>query len=254
MRTTEEAYEKRFRRLLSLVTTRHLDRGVRQLVARAERLAAQRGLPLARALEQVYGSVYERVLRILKQRGLAGAPFAEWRDLTAQLDQVAFLCDAGLGGLARWLWAAGYPASWKSNYRDSDLVREAWARGLILLTTDSHLMRRGLVQRGAVRALWIPPSLTKQEQLLYVLRELGLPVRSPRCMRCGGPLRAVDKVAVRERIPPRTYQWLNEYYECSTCGQLFWEGTHWERIHEALAAIAQAAQGQPTSMGETAGP
>ena len=53
-------------------------------------------------------------------------------------------------------------------------------------------------------------------------------------MKCGGTLEAVDKEAMRERIPPRTYRWLDEYFLCQTCGKLFWRGTHWQRIRQRL--------------------
>jgi uncharacterized protein with PIN domain len=55
-------------------------------------------------------------------------------------------------------------------------------------------------------------------------------------MACGGRLTSVEKTAVRERIPPRTYPWRDEYYVCQRCDRLFWKGTHWRRIEAALGA------------------
>jgi uncharacterized protein with PIN domain len=53
-------------------------------------------------------------------------------------------------------------------------------------------------------------------------------------MACGGALQAVEKASVAARIPPRTARWKDDYFVCGRCGQLFWEGTHWERIRERL--------------------
>ncbi len=53
-------------------------------------------------------------------------------------------------------------------------------------------------------------------------------------MSCGGELRAQDKESLRDRVPPRTYRWLDEYFECRDCGKLFWHGTHWEKIQRQL--------------------
>jgi uncharacterized protein with PIN domain len=53
-------------------------------------------------------------------------------------------------------------------------------------------------------------------------------------MACGGALEAVAKDTVRERIPPRTAAWKDEYFLCAACGRLFWKGTHWERIERRL--------------------
>jgi uncharacterized protein with PIN domain len=69
-----------------------------------------------------------------------------------------------------------------------------------------------------------------------VLRDLGLELRPPRCMACGGRLEPVEKAAVVERIPPRTARWKDTYFVCGGCGRLLWEGTHWERIVGRLRA------------------
>jgi hypothetical protein len=36
-----------------------------------------------------------------------------------------FFCDAGLGGLARWLRGAGYDAQWNPDLDDAAAIREA---------------------------------------------------------------------------------------------------------------------------------
>jgi hypothetical protein len=56
-------------------------------------------------------------------------------------------------------------------------------------------------------------------------------------MSCGGELRHVSKDALRERIPPRTYRWLDEFFACRRCDKLFWQGTHWQRILVTLTAL-----------------
>ena len=55
-------------------------------------------------------------------------------------------------------------------------------------------------------------------------------------MACGGLLRATTKQSVRDRIPPRTALWLDDYFVCAECDQLFWKGTHWQRIRARLRA------------------
>jgi len=60
-------------------------------------------------------------------------------------------------------------------------------------------------------------------------------------MNCGGTLARGSKEALRDRIPPRTFRWLDEYFVCTSCGKLFWHGTHWEKIrHELVLARASA--------------
>ena len=150
---------------------------------------------------------------------------------------IVFLCDAGLGGLARWLRAACYMARWVSDIDDAELLKQAQSLGAILVTADSGLMERRLLRDGQIPAIWVPASMKIFEQLEMVLGELHLPVKQPRCMKCGGELHEVDKHKVAERIPPRTYRWLDHYFVCWDCGQLFWHGTHWFRIEAELQRL-----------------
>jgi uncharacterized protein with PIN domain len=150
-----------------------------------------------------------------------------------------FACDGSLGALARWLRAAGYEAASHPGVGGEQLARAARDAETVLLTSDRRVFERRDVREGTVRALHVPCSLARDAQLAHVLRALGLGLRPPRCMGCGGPLVTIDKEAVRPRIPPRTAAWQDEYFLCRGCGQLFWRGTHWERIRTRLSAAAE---------------
>jgi uncharacterized protein with PIN domain len=145
-----------------------------------------------------------------------------------------FACDAMLGGLARWLRAAGYDASWQEGIADWDLIRQARREGSVLLSSDTGIFRIGVVRDGEVPALFVPHGLGKREQLAFVLKHFGLRPLPPRCMACGGALRDVAPEAARPRVPPRTFGWVRQFSECERCGRLFWPGSHWPRIADAL--------------------
>jgi hypothetical protein len=146
-----------------------------------------------------------------------------------------FLCDPSLGGLARWLRAAGFEAEVAAGVAGHRLPDEALRLGRVLLTTEAEALDRRIVVDGSLRVVWLPSTLTTSEQLRMVALDLGLVPREPRCMRCGGALVPVAKDAVRSRIPPRTALWKDEYFVCASCDGLFWQGTHWERITRTLA-------------------
>jgi hypothetical protein len=164
-----------------------------------------------------------------------------------------FHCDAGLGGLCRWLRGIGYRAQWWPGIDDGELVDKVFGSTAILLSTDRGLLDRGLIRWGAVPALLVPHDLKKREQFAFAVASLNLPGKEPRCMSCGGELRPVEKEAVRERIPPRTYPWRDEYYVCVGCGKLFWKGTHWEKIEAVLREAGVDGRGRQagTSIGGT---
>jgi uncharacterized protein len=148
-----------------------------------------------------------------------------------------FVCDAGLGGLARWLRGAGYESHWNPALDDAAVIREAQQRSATLITTDSLMIERGVLRDGIVPTVFVPSTLTCEQQLEIVFRELGLSVRDSRCMNCGGELRRVEKSAVADRIPPRTARWIDEYFVCANCDHLFWRGTHWQRIRKQLETL-----------------
>jgi uncharacterized protein with PIN domain len=156
-----------------------------------------------------------------------------------------FACDAMLGGLARWLRGAGYDASWKLDIADWDLIRLARREDRFLLTCDTGIFRIGIVRDGDVPGLLIPQGLSKIDQLALVMHKLNLEIRPPRCMACGGELVEVAKEAVRSRVPARSYQWLDDFYECSRCARVFWQGTHW---HHVLAVLRQTKSSAESSV------
>lgn len=230
----QKAYENRFRALLGQLKARRLEQGVQWLARRAAALGRASEPADPRALADVCEHTRQQVQAWRSRRGRAGpAPVARSQDGAPP----TFLCDAGLGGLARWLRAAGYEAHWRADWEDDLLLQEARRLGAVLLTTDSLLLERRLLRERVIPSLWIAPARGARDQLATVLRELGLSRREPRCMKCGGPLTATSKEAVLDRIPPRTRRWLDTYFVCARCGQLFWWGTHWQRIEAALATL-----------------
>ena len=149
-----------------------------------------------------------------------------------------FACDAMLGGLARWLRAAGYDAFWRQGIDDHELIRLSRDDGRTLLSCDTKLFDYRLIRDELLPALFVPLRLSPQEQLAYVLQKRNLPLVQPRCMACGGSLVEVPKDEVRDRVPTRTFAWLDRFWECDRCRRIFWHGTHWQRITQQLRSAA----------------
>jgi uncharacterized protein with PIN domain len=210
----EAGFRHRFAALLGRGDAAEVER----LIDEGRERAAGGGGDVVRALLEVHEELRARFAR--------GAAHGN--------DTPRFLCDASLGGLARWLRAAGYEAGLAPEVPPKRLPDEALRRGAALLTTDAEALDRRIVADGSLRVVWLPTSLLVEEKLVLVLRDLGLPLREPRCMACGGALEARAKESVFARIPPRTARWKDEYFVCAGCGALCWKGTHWERIAARL--------------------
>jgi uncharacterized protein with PIN domain len=221
MSRIRKAYEAQFRNLLRKAGARQEERGLAWLLNRAGVVASGSNCPLSVALTRVYDETSRKILRFRRGHVLV---------------QRRFYCDSGLGGLARWLRAAGFQAFWKSRIEDDDLIQEARQLDATILTTDSMMMERRLLRDGVIPAFWLPPTLPLYRQVELVFHEFGLVLGPSRCMSCGGELRKEPKESLADRIPPRTYRWLDDYFVCGDCGRLFWHGSHWQRIRRQLLA------------------
>ncbi len=152
-----------------------------------------------------------------------------------------------LGGLARWLRAAGYRAEFDVHIADGELVRRAVEEGLCLLTSDSGVMERYAVSRGLARTVFVPIGLTPIGQLGHVMRALDLPLREPRCMLCGGRLRDVPLDEVREHVPTKVRRVCSRFFRCEGCRKVYWRGRHWEDIRRRLGRAERANGEHPPS-------
>jgi uncharacterized protein with PIN domain len=236
----ETGFRHRFRTLLARVQPRRLEFGVELLMGRARERSLREGVTPLAALTRLYEETRVKVeKRVALMERCTVAPAVPAAGEGSDNKALRFACDAHLGALARWLRALGYEASWTEGIPDAQLVAEAQASGAVLITGDAGILDRRPVRTQAVRAIWVPSPLDPAEQLVMVVRDLGLERRTPRCMPCGGELRPVAKSDVADRIPPRTKAWKDEYFVCAACGRLFWKGTHWERIAARLQGIGQ---------------
>jgi uncharacterized protein with PIN domain len=252
-----QVYDPMFRSLLWRVRAPRLQENVDRYHHRASERIAQ-SEPADRVYAEIYEQARSRVIRQLlrawsARQDRAGRPAADHRGRQVESTLQScippavaaaaaprgpdFHCDSGLGGLARWLRAAGYDARFWPGIDDDDLLQRACGDSAILLTTDRPLMQRGIVRWGAVAAMLVPLPGGKQHQFRYVADKLHLPRRPARCMGCGGELRRVPKESVRDRIPPRTYPFCDDYWLCSQCDRLLWTGTHWGRIEAILGRM-----------------
>lgn len=165
---------------------------------------------------------------------LGGPLAALMAALTDDTTEPAFQCDCMLGGLSRWLRAAGYDARWKYHADDRELVREARAHRRILATGDSQIMERRLIRLGRIKAIYIPHGLSRLEMLQFTAEKLALRRMEARCMSCGGRLESIPKEYLEGIAPPKAYARCDHFYVCGRCSKLLWNGTHWKRITEEL--------------------
>ena len=139
----------------------------------------------------------------------------------------AFVLDANLGRLARYLRLLGFNCLYKNDFDDKTVARIADQQQRIVLTRDRALLQHKIITRGYfVRA--VRPRLQVKEVLArFDLYRLVIPFN--RCIRCNGDLQAVDKSLIEERLEPKTRKYFDTFRVCTTCGQIYWQGSHHAR-------------------------
>ena len=146
-----------------------------------------------------------------------------------------FLCDRHLGKLARLLRTLGFDTLWNNSWSEPEMARRGVNEQRVVLSgSRSLLKRKDLILAQLIRSS--EPDAQVGEVLLRWLVADQAQLFG-RCSLCNGTLRSVAKTEVAERIPPRTALWLDEYYLCRGCDQLFWNGTHVSALTARLQRI-----------------
>ncbi len=145
-----------------------------------------------------------------------------------------FVADAMLGRLARWLRILGYDAEYFPG-DDDELIRRAERNGRILLTRDTHLLRRrGLPPHLFIESDWV------MEQVGQVVSALHLnPALPPthRCSCCNVVLEPRDKADVAGLVPEFVWTHHEEFRACPRCQRIYWAGTHRRHMEEAIRRL-----------------
>jgi uncharacterized protein with PIN domain len=109
----------------------------------------------------------------------------------------------------------------------------------IILTRDTHILKRRLIISGKVRAILIKTG-NIEEQIQQVIDDLDLRKRSrpfTLCLEDNQPLIPRSKDEVQGRVPPYVWKTQSEYAECPLCHRIYWKGTHWEAMCQRITRI-----------------
>lgn len=150
---------------------------------------------------------------------------------------VRFIADAHLGQLARQLRMLGFDVVFRNSYSDAEVARISREQGRVVLTRDRDLLIRKDVALGCY-----VHAIDGDEQLCEVMRRYRLaPHVHPfcRCLECNGLLHAVDKQAVEDRVPASSLMHYEKFFQCDSCGHVYWEGSHVERMRRRIAELLQ---------------
>jgi len=142
-----------------------------------------------------------------------------------------------LGKLSRWLRMIGYDTVYANNSSDQELLSLAKRNSLTLLTSDEELYRIAIakgLESFLIEGRNEPERLANLAQRFNL--NLRIKVEVSRCPVCNGPLKQVQRNAVKGRVPPATFKLYRTFWLCNNpeCAKVYWQGSHWKRIEQTL--------------------
>lgn len=155
--------------------------------------------------------------------------------VTDEAMEPRFVLDGHLGRLASRLRMLGLDCLYENAYEDDELVRISVEERRILLTRDRLLLMHKVITQG-----YLLRSLNTIEQLHEVVqryRLTGWVKPFQRCLRCNHPLKRVRKETILERLEPLTKKYFDEFKLCPACNQVYWKGSHYERMLQLIEKV-----------------
>lgn len=140
------------------------------------------------------------------------------------LRQTRFVLDCHLGRLARYLRQFGFDTLYRNDYTDEELAQTSAEQNRTLLTRDRSLLKRSVITHG-----YFVREFDPRRQLDEVINRFDLKkqiIPFGRCTRCNGLVEAVEKQAIEDQLEPKTRQYFDTFWHCTSCGQIYWEGSH----------------------------
>ena len=143
-----------------------------------------------------------------------------------------FIADVHLGKLANTLRLLGFDTSFDSDWDDDEIIERSNSEQRMILTRDLGLLKNGASCYG----YWIRSTdPDKQITELFNRFELSSSVAPfTRCMKCNGLLTKVEKETVQEKVPPKVQEWHSDYWQCTNCKQVYWQGSHFKDLQQKV--------------------
>lgn len=152
----------------------------------------------------------------------------------------SFLLDNHLGRLAVYLRMLGFDARYLREAEDAELAQLAQESNRVLLTRDRRLLMRKEVAQGYCLRSKDPVIQASEVLHRYDLAEAIDPFH--RCLRCNAILQPVKKETVLHRLEPLTKKYFEEFRLCPDCDQVYWQGSHFNRMRSLIETIRDQAQ------------
>jgi uncharacterized protein with PIN domain len=151
------------------------------------------------------------------------------------LQYYRFVVDIHLGKLANYLRLLGFDTLYRNNYDDIEIAEISHQENRILLTRDLGLLKRSVVRYGYFVREKFP-----KKQLVEIVKRFDLTASAKpfsRCANCNGVLKWIDKENIVHRLESKTIKYYSEFRTCNSCDQIFWKGSHFNKMEKFFDRI-----------------
>lgn len=151
------------------------------------------------------------------------------------LRKIRFVADRNIEDIVRFMRLLGFDVYSHSALTNREIIDISIREKRIILTKSKSLLKFKDVTHG----VFIRPG-TRGEQVGRIMDSLDIKDQArpfSRCLRCNGLLKGVSKKDVMDRIPPKTKVCCDNYSVCESCDQLYWNGTHMDRMKKMVDEI-----------------
>ncbi len=151
-----------------------------------------------------------------------------------------FLADGMLGKLTRWLRMLGHDVKYSTKLDDDELSATAKKERRILLTKDLALYQRATAK--GINALYVEGE-NEAARLAELAKRFGfslvIDLENSRCPKCNAKLRGALKEKLADKVEKNTFAYYSNFWKCPRCGQIYWQGAHWDHIRATLKAAEE---------------
>ncbi len=158
----------------------------------------------------------------------------------SKVDRPRFHADTMLGSLAKKLRLLGIDTTYIRDADDSELKYLVRSQSRILLTRNMCLSKN----LGALA--WLVTGDNTREEFLSIADRLRpfSDILEPfsRCLDCNDLVLSMQPSEADGKVPPFIYQSKKTFSHCPSCGKVFWEGTHSERMTEEVEWMKAALE------------
>ncbi len=144
------------------------------------------------------------------------------------LRETRFIVDVNLGKLASKLRLLGFDTLFSNSFKDHEIISTALREKRIILTRDKGILKQNSVTHG----YWLRNDNPKK-QLQEVVQRLQLQSSLKpfsRCTHCNSQLIKIEKSHLSGSLPADTLSYYDQFWECSGCGKIYWQGSHFKHI------------------------